>query len=152
MVEDPEARLVNLTNEIHGHIGIYSIIGTKMGLYARELLGERPSVLSFAGKTPPLSCLNDGIQIGSGATLGRGLIEVSAEGEPCAKARFTSGRRTITLELKEEYSRQIEADIEKAVSDFGHTPAYWEQIQSLAEDYGKEWDRKQIFRLTESEE
>jgi pyrimidine-specific ribonucleoside hydrolase len=145
MVEDEEWRLVKLTNEIHGHTGIYSIIGTKMGLYARELLGERPSVLSFAGKTPPLSCLNDGIQIGSGATLGRGLIEVAAEGTPCAKARFSFGERSFTLQLKEEYARRIRADISQAEAAFGHTPAYWERIEAFALQYWHEWDRREIF-------
>ena len=145
MVEDEEYRLVKLTNEIHGHIGIYSIIGTKMGLYARELLGERPSVLSYAGKTPPLSCLNDGLQIGSGATLGRGLIEVSAEGEPCPKALFTAGEKRFTLQLKAEYARQIQADIQEAEAAFGHTPQYWAHIEHLALQYWKDWDRAQIF-------
>ena len=147
MVEDEEQRLVKLTNEIHGHIGIYSIIGTKMGLYARELLGERPSVLSFAGKTPPLSCLNDGIQIGSGATLGRGLIAVSPEGEPCAMARFTSGNKSFTLRLKDEYASRIRADIDQAVALYGNTPEYWEQVESLALRYSDQWDRRDIFEL-----
>lgn len=36
-----EWRLVVLTNEIHGHLGIYSTIGVKMGLRVKEILRPR---------------------------------------------------------------------------------------------------------------
>ena len=78
-----EWRAVILTNEIHGHIGIYSTIGAKMGIYALELLSrlcnkaEELKVLSFAGSRPPISCFNDGLQISTGATLGHGAIEIA---------------------------------------------------------------------------
>jgi pyrimidine-specific ribonucleoside hydrolase len=66
-----------LTNELHRHLGIYSILGAKMGIRARELLSaslDELAVESFAGLTPPLSCLNDGLQTATGASLGRGTI------------------------------------------------------------------------------
>lgn len=78
-----EWRAVILTNEIHGHIGIYSTIGAKMGIYALELLSrlcnkaEGLKVLSFAGSRPPVSCFNDGLQISTGATLGHGSIKIA---------------------------------------------------------------------------
>ena len=78
-----EWRAVILTNEIHGHIGIYSTIGAKMGIYALELLSrlcnkaEELKVLSFAGSCPPVSCFNDGLQISTGATLGHGSIKIA---------------------------------------------------------------------------
>ena len=78
-----EWRAVILTNEIHGHIGIYSTIGAKMGIYALELLSrlcnkaEELKVLSFAGSRPPVSCFNDGLQISTGATLGHGSIKIA---------------------------------------------------------------------------
>lgn len=78
-----EWRAVILTNEIHGHIGIYSTIGAKMGIYALELLSrlcnkaEELKVLSFAGSRPPISCFNDGLQISTGATLGHGSIKIA---------------------------------------------------------------------------
>ena len=46
-----------LTNELHRHLGIYSLVGAKMGIRAREIL-EAPfdtlKVVSFAGRKPPL--------------------------------------------------------------------------------------------------
>ena len=38
---EEEWRAVTLTNEIHGHLGIYSTLGAKMGIRARELFRER---------------------------------------------------------------------------------------------------------------
>lgn len=140
-----EWKLVILTNEIHGHLGIHSTIGAKMGLYARELLGSPLSVLSYAGSTPPESCLNDGLQIGCGATLGHGLIRVAEVDRPCIKASFRSEERELTLRLKEEYARRVEDDIRKGVGLYGHTPAYWQYVRALALEYWSHWDRKEIF-------
>ncbi len=66
-----------LTHEIHRHLGVYSIIGVKMGIRAREILGsdlDELIVESFAGYEPPISCMSDGLQVSTGASLGRGTI------------------------------------------------------------------------------
>ena len=145
MVDLRELRIVRLTNAIHGHIGIYSILGAKMGLYARDLLCYPISVLSFAGSKPPVSCLNDGLQIGSGATLGRGLIKLAETDAPCAMARFEANGKSLTLKLKDEYARRIQDDIRLGVERYGDSPAYWKYVRSLALKYWRQWDRKQIF-------
>ena len=47
-----------MTNEIHGHTGIYSIIGAKMGIRAMEYFNvgvNNLMITSFAGSEPPLS-------------------------------------------------------------------------------------------------
>lgn len=158
-----EEHLVELTNEIHGHIGIYSILGAKMGLRAVELFeadgadgasGSREadthsiSIVSFAGNTPPVSCLNDGLQISTGATLGRGRIRVPDTTSPRAEAEFHCGSRTLRLRLKPEYESRIQADISDALSRFGHTPAYWHHVQELALQYQRTWCRDEIFSLS----
>jgi pyrimidine-specific ribonucleoside hydrolase len=51
------------TNELHRHLGVFSIIGVKMGIRAREYFDtgvDEFSTISFAGSDPPLSCINDG--------------------------------------------------------------------------------------------
>ena len=84
-----EWRCVVLTHELHGHLGVLNVLGAKMGLRARELLNSPPEglrVISHAGLTPPLSCFNDGLQIATGATLGRGTIRVeTAAPRPAAR-------------------------------------------------------------------
>ena len=68
-----------LTSELHRHLGTYSIVGAKMGLRARERFNvalDELRVESHAGLKPPLSCVNDGLQVATGASLGRGTITV----------------------------------------------------------------------------
>lgn len=155
-----EWRAVILTNEIHGHIGIYSTIGAKMGIYVLELLSrlcnkaEELKVLSFAGSRPPVSCFNDGLQISTGATLGHGAIEIaksSADARVEAIFRFRAICSTEAKEmqlrvwLKEELRQQIAGDIANAVKQYGHTPDYWLQVRRLALDYWQQWNRAEIF-------
>ena len=161
-----EWRAVILTNEIHGHIGIYSTIGAKMGIYALELLSrlcnkaEELKVLSFAGSRPPVSCFNDGLQISTGATLGHGAIEIakscslSKEGadarvEAIFRFKAICGTEAKEMQLrvwlKEELMQQIAGDIANAVKQYGHTPDYWLQVRRLALDYWQQWNRAEIF-------
>ena len=155
-----EWRAVILTNEIHGHIGIYSTIGAKMGIYALEFISrccnkmENLKVLSFAGSRPPVSCFNDGLQISTGATLGHGAIEIaksSADARVEAIFRFRAICGTEAKEmqlrvwLKEELMQQIAGDIANAVKQYGHTPDYWLQVRRLALDYWQQWNRAEIF-------
>lgn len=161
-----EWRAVILTNEIHGHIGIYSTIGAKMGIYALEFISrccnkmENLKILSFAGSRPPVSCFNDGLQISTGATLGHGAIEIAkscAESKEHADARVEAIFRfkaicgteakemQLRLWLKEELRQQIAGDIANAVKQYGHTPDYWLQVRRLALDYWQQWNRAEIF-------
>ena len=142
---EQEWRAVLLTNEIHGHLGIYSTIGAKMGILALEFFRRQGlegdlHVLSFAGSRPPVSCLNDGLQVSTGASMGHGLFAVSPDGEPSVKARFTG--------LGSAFEDIIRADIKKGVELYGHAPAYWEYVRSLALKYWQHWDRKDIFEVT----
>jgi formylmethanofuran dehydrogenase subunit E len=74
---------------LHGHLGPFLVAGIRMGLLALELLdsdgyfGLRAE--SDAGSTTPISCLNDGIQIGSGCTTGKGNLAVRDGGRPVAR-------------------------------------------------------------------
>ena len=104
-----EWKAMVLTNEFHRHLGAYSIIGAKMGIRAREIL-EAPfdtlRVVSHAGDAPPLSCLNDGLQMATGASLGRGSIQVQS-GASAPSAVFFGQDRTITLALKKDVVQRI---------------------------------------------
>ena len=145
-----EWKLVVMTGEIHGHLGIYSTLGAKMGLFARECfeaqgLDGHISVLSFAGAQPPVSCLNDGLQISTGATLGHGLISVSPEENKRVEAIFTCGGSSLHLRLKPSFESQIKADIAQGVANYSHSPAYWQYVRELALRYWSDWDRREIF-------
>ncbi|RJP42382.1 MAG: hypothetical protein C4548_08375 [Desulfobacteraceae bacterium] len=136
-----------LTNELHRHLGIYSLVGAKMGIYARELL-EAPfdalEVVSYAGSKPPLSCVNDGLQVSTGASLGRGAIRVEEDARPAAL--FIYRDRTLTLTLKPEYVNRIKTDIAAAIERFGAVnPAYFDHVRELSIRYWEEMDRTTLF-------
>ena len=140
-----------LTNEFHRHLGIYSIVGAKMGIRAREIL-EAPfdelKVISITGKSPPLSCMNDGLQAATGASLGRGAIEV-LEQNPQAVAIFIYKDKKLTLEIKKDVLSRIKKDINAALKTYGGlNREYFAHIRELSIDYWLELDRKKIFDET----
>lgn len=148
-----EWRACVLTNELHGHLGIYAIMGVKMGIAAVEQLGVSIgdiSIHSYAGVNPPVSCMNDGLQVSTGATFGHGLITSFPTAEPKAMADFTANGRTIRIRFKKEIEAMIGREIEAAVKNFGHTPPYWKHIRQLAIKYWAELDRKEIVEITET--
>ena len=140
-----------LTNELHGHLGIYAIIGVKMGIRAREYFNigvDDIKVVSYAGLQPPISCMNDGLQVSTGGTLGHGLISVAANETVRPEAAFTFKNKTISLKLKPVYAQQIRKDVEEAIRQYGNlTEAYWEQIRLLAIKYWGEFDRHEMFEM-----
>jgi len=89
--------------QLHGHEGPFLVAGIRMGLLALDLLQSRGyfgiEAESDAGSTPPLSCLTDGIQVGSGCTVGKGNLRVTTACRPAV--RFVDARgRKLTVELR----------------------------------------------------
>ena len=127
------------------------MLGVKMGLYVKDIfnadaLSGDIGITAYTGTVPPVSCLLDGLQASTGSTLGHGLIKVADDPvPPSAKATFTCGGKAVTVALKPEYEAQIEADIKKGVSLYGHTPEYWKYVENLALRYARDWDREEIF-------
>jgi pyrimidine-specific ribonucleoside hydrolase len=144
-----EWRVCLLTHEIHGHLGIYSLIGAKMGIKARELLNaplDKIKIVSYAGNITPLSCFNDGLQISTGSTLGQGLITLSDEPQKKPEADFYFQNKAIKMRLKEEYLKIIESDMHKGIVQYGLlTDGYWKMVRELAIRYWYEFDRDKIF-------
>jgi pyrimidine-specific ribonucleoside hydrolase len=142
-----------MTDEFHGHLGVFSIVGAKMGIKARELFGvgaDMIEVTSYAGTKPPYSCLNDGIQVSTGATLGMGTIHLAARSKTKPSAIFTYKNRSIRISLKKEYLEQVDADIKEGIMKFGlMDDGYWKLIRHNALKYWLEWDRNKIFDIEE---
>jgi pyrimidine-specific ribonucleoside hydrolase len=145
-----------LTNELHGHLGIYAIIGVKMGIRAREYFNigvDDMAVLSFAGRKPPLSCLNDGLQAGTGGTLGHGLITVSDGPQSKPEAIFAFKNHKIRIFLKKETAEIVEAAILKAIECYGNlTEPYWDCVRKQAIKFWVELDRHKIFVIEDIEQ
>ncbi len=110
---------------LHGHLGPFLVGGIRMGLLAVTLL-ESPGYFglraeSEAGSTTPLSCLNDGIQIGSGCTTSKGNLAVIDGGRP--RVRFATDDRSVTIELREEIVRSFRgADVIESARELETLP------------------------------
>lgn len=144
-----------LTNELHGHLGIYATVGVKMGIRAREYFNigvDDIEVTTFAGSNPPVSCMNDGLQVGTGASVGHGLITVADVERPRPEARFTFKDKTVRLALKPEYARRIREDVRRGIEAYGNlTEPYWKYVRALALQYWLEFDRHEIFDMVVEE-
>jgi len=85
----------------HGHLGPYIVLGYRIGRYAREQFCPDPFLLKasvFCAGVPPESCLADGIQIGSGCTLGKRNIQIIESDE--IRCEFSAGGRKMTIQPK----------------------------------------------------
>ena len=142
-----EWKAVLLTNELHRHLGIWSIVGAKMGIRAKEILAapfDEMDVVSYAGYKPPFSCINDGIQVSTGASLGRGTITVVHFNEPSADFIF-KGKR-VTLKAKSDLVRLIGGIIKDYSDKYGfQSSRYFQELDKISVEYWFRLDRKQIF-------
>ncbi len=104
--------LIEIGTRLHGHLGPFLVAGIRMGLLALKLL-ESPGyfgikAVSETGNKTPLSCLTDGVQIGSGCTIGKGNLEVIPAG--AARGRFeTEDGRAVTIALRPEIRAEFES-------------------------------------------
>jgi formylmethanofuran dehydrogenase subunit E len=148
---EEEFRTILLTNEFHGHIGIYSILGAKMGLFAKKIMGSNHNKLlikSFAGIKPPESCLNDGLQVSTGSTLGQGLFFVETKDKALISVEFSYEDKTVIISLKEAVKSQIDSDIRFALTySGGRTNEYWKKIREIAMNYWLDLDKNSIFNI-----
>lgn len=141
-----------LTNEMHRHLGVYSIIGVKMGILAREYFHvgvDMMEVTSFAGSAPPLSCMNDGLQVSTGATTGHGLLNVTRE-ELSTRTDFTYNGVTIRIRLNEEIANKINEELKELNIVHGlDSDIYWELVRQRAILHWKNLSRYEIFEIEE---
>jgi pyrimidine-specific ribonucleoside hydrolase len=140
-----------MTDEFHGHLGVFSIVGAKMGIYAREFFGIGTDLLeinTYAGSKEPYSCMNDGLQVSTGATLGQGSIHLINDTIAKPQAVFTYQNRSIIIKLKPGYLKELKSVIDEGVKNYGlQDEDYWTLIRQTSIKYWLEWDRKEIFDM-----
>lgn len=106
-------RDVRALEAFHGHLDGWAVAGLRMGKAARHALradGQAAADLDaqvVVPLKPPMACALDGLQVGSGCTLGRGTLR-ALDGSRL-EARFRAGGRTVTLRLREEVARRMAA-------------------------------------------
>lgn len=139
---------VLLTNELHRHLGMWNIVGAKMGVRAMEVLAapfDELRVVSMAGFDPPFSCINDGVQVSTGATLGRGTITVAQFKKP--EVIFYYKDKKLLMKVKPEISKEIGKLIQEYSEKYVFQSArYFQELDKLAMEYWLKWDRKALFQ------
>ncbi|MBP5473225.1 MAG: formylmethanofuran dehydrogenase subunit E family protein, partial [Bacteroidales bacterium] len=140
-----------LASELHRHLGVFAIIGVKMGIRAREYFNtgvDEFTALSYAGSTPPLSCMNDGVQVSTGATPGHGLFTVKQEEPFSAQVNFTYLNTTIRVSLLPEIQQKIQAELKEINFVYGlDSNIYWELVRKNTLKYWQQFDRHEIFKI-----
>lgn len=138
-----------LLNEVHQHLGAFSIIGAKMALRGAELLNapqHSMRAVSHAPAAQPMACLDDGLIVGAGSTPGRLLFtKESAAGSGIA-ASFEYGGRRVRLELKPEYGAKIRGRIASLLERYSlEHHGYWEGVADFGLEIWEDWHRAEIF-------
>jgi inosine-uridine nucleoside N-ribohydrolase len=145
-----EWRAITLTAELQGRLDVSGVIGAKMGVRILDYFHTYPGqfdITSYCGIHPPLSGMNEGLQVACKTTGNTGLQIKEDKAEPRARVRFHD--RQIEISLREDYNRQMQDDLEQINSqyEFG-TAGYRQAIREKALQYWLEWDRKDVFRIT----
>ncbi len=129
------------------------LLGLKWGIRAREYFDtgvDEFSTTSFAGSDPPLSCINDGLQVSTGSTPGHGLLTVVNDTHSTPSAEFTYMNRKIRLTLKEEIDNKIRAGLKEINFVNGlDSNIYWELVRKNSLKYWSDLDRHDIFIIEE---
>jgi pyrimidine-specific ribonucleoside hydrolase len=140
-----------ITNELHRHLGVFSIIGVKMGIRAREFFDtgvDEFSTVSFAGSNPPLSCINDGLQVSTGSTPGHGLLTVINDTPALPSAEFKYMNHRIRLTLKPQIADKIVSELKEINFVYGlDSNIYWELVRKNSLKYWRDLDRHEIFEI-----
>ena len=147
-IQEWEATVI--TNEMHHHLGVYSIIGAKMGIRILEYFRAHPGeveIESHIGTNPPTSCMNDGIQVATGSTIGNGSYQLK-EPSPFPMISATYKGQTIEVNLESDIYKKIKGIIKKGVDEYGlKSDKYWSYIRKTTIQEWKELDRKTIFEI-----
>ena len=138
-----------LMNEMHEHLGAYSVIGVKMGLRAAELLNapqHSMQITSRVAAVPPVSCFNDGVIVSTGSTPGRALFKHEPGPPGTVEVTFAYNGRKLTLRLKDEYRLKIRNRIAGLLETYTLADEeYWTGVRELGLIIWENWHRRDLF-------
>jgi pyrimidine-specific ribonucleoside hydrolase len=139
-----------LAHEMHHHLGLYSTIGVKMGIRALNYFRAHPGdldIVSYCGNQPPISCMNDGLQVATGSTLGNGTFHIG-EMELFPEIKATHQNQAIVIKLKNDIYKNLKNIIEEGKKKYGfQSEEYWSFIREQSINQWKELDRNSIFQI-----
>lgn len=96
----------------HTHVGPYLVVGLRMGRAVTDRLGSEPfsyRITARTGRTPPYSCLLDGLQLATPCTTGNGCLEVADERTMSIDVDAKDGR-SLAVALNADVYNRIETE------------------------------------------
>jgi formylmethanofuran dehydrogenase subunit E len=96
----------------HTHVGPYLVVGLRMGRAVTDRLGSEPfsyRITARTGRTPPYSCLLDGLQLATPCTTGNGCLGVADDRTMSIEAETKDGR-SLTVALNRDVYDRIETE------------------------------------------
>jgi pyrimidine-specific ribonucleoside hydrolase len=108
-------------------------------------------LVSFAGYNPPVSCFNDGLQVGTGSTIGYGTISVAETAEIMPRVIVKYNGREIIFTLKDEVIAEIKNDVGHLIKTYGlESELYWIKLREISiEKYWLGMSRYDILEIEE---
>ncbi len=102
----------------HGHLGPWLVLGLRAGIHARRTFRATPFELNAAVKSPPRpphSCFIDGVQLGSGCTMGKANITRRDSRSVSVSFSRKGSKRILTLHVRPKVVTEIDgaSDIER---------------------------------------
>lgn len=98
-----------VARSFHGHLGPWLALGLKIGHEAVRRLNAEPhwglEVKAECRLEPPVSCLLDGLQLGTGATYGKRNIEATQSDAVCVRTVNTESGEGLEFRLRPEAER-----------------------------------------------
>jgi inosine-uridine nucleoside N-ribohydrolase len=143
-----------LMNELHDHLGVYSVIGVKMGLRAAEWLNAPQHAMKVTSRVParpPMSCINDGLIVSTGSTPGRTLFTHKPAATDVVEVSFEYNRRAVTLRIQPEYRERIKTRFRALLDQ--QAPGdheYWHGVREVGLDVWENWHRRDLFEVIDA--
>lgn len=135
-----------LLKKFHGHLGPYVVLGYRMGKLALKVLASEGhfdiSAEVYSPLKPPRSCLIDGLQLGSGCTLGKANITVHEFNGPAYATFKTKDGKVVTIRLRSEIPELVGQLIDEKGVEIAGKDLLEREIESLFEFEWKQKNRK----------
>jgi formylmethanofuran dehydrogenase subunit E len=117
--------------QLHGHLGPWVVAGARLGMAGARAVDAKNHfdvevVCAGPFQRPPQSCFLDGMQIGSGATLGKRTIEVVEAKELVVKLRNPRTKKAVEVRPTRKLLDILEPPAQ--TEEVKHDEGYFEEI------------------------
>jgi len=128
--------MIDNAQKLHGHLGPFLVIGVRMGMIAKRVLGVADGECACLNAHvkiplfPPFSCLLDGIQAATTCTVGNRRLTM----ENSEEIRVTFSKQDSNRMVKITLEPRLAEELEKKLSEDALTEEFALEIAGLPEN------------------